>query len=267
MRTTTATAHRPPPRYASALPRDYIRPGLLGRLNHEWATAWADQPVPTHWPPLTAAHTCQGLLTDTTTATPSRADAILLALLRLHRDGDHRAGRVVLQVMLGSAGRLVHTAERRELDDPASAAVEAMWATIATYPLHRHHAVPANLALNALAALPRSAPVPIPTLNPHQDPNPSTGHPATPLPGLDGGIAAQIDEATSLLRWAHRHHVLDQPETTLLARTYLADPSPTSTALARRYGVPPATLRKRQSRAVAKLAAAVTSRLNAPRSS
>ena len=77
-------------------------------------------------------------------------DAVLLALLRLHADGDLCAGRVVVQLMLPKMVLMALRHERATLDDHLA----ALWECICAYPLGRRTTkVAANLALDTLKSV------------------------------------------------------------------------------------------------------------------
>lgn len=252
------------PLTANARPGDYVRSGYLGHLNADWVGI-AGTFTPPAWASSCAllAETVDigEVLTAISLAGPTGQDEILHALLTLHHDGDQLAGRVVLQTMLGSVQRLILTARYRQLEDIAACAVEAMWSAIAAYPLRRRVSVAANLSLEALSALQKATEAPLPAgdLLEHQI------HQEQLSGRLEGGSAADpAEEAARALAWAYDQGVLDQEEVRLLALTYLSESRPSSAELAAEYGVSDVALRKRQSRAVAKLAAAVSNRLSHP---
>lgn len=252
------------PLTANARPGDYVRSGYLGHLNADWVGI-ADTFTPPTWgrscAQLEEAVDLGEVLTAINRAAAAGQDTILHALLTLHHDGDEVAGRVVLQTMLGSVQRLILTARFRQLEDIAACAVEAMWSAIANYPLRRRVSVAANLSLEALSALQKATQAPLPAgeLLEHQI------HREQLCGRLEPDSAADpAEEAARALAWAYDQGVLDQEEVRLLALTYLSENRPSSAELAAEYGVSDVALRKRQSRAVAKLAAAVSDRLSHP---
>lgn len=249
---------------ATTTPARYARTGQIGQLNAEWRDLYADRDLPKAWiagalprPPATYGQ----LLADIAGGTKARTDALLHALLVRHRDQDPTAGRVVLQVMLGSTHNLIRTAAARHLDDPAAEAIEATWATISRYPLHRTTSVAANVALDSLKALSRPVEAPLPagdTLRTHLDRQALSGR-------LHAPDAIHADEeALELLKWAHDHDVLDREAITLLARVYLGEQPADYAALAEVYGVTQPALRKRISRAVTRLAESIASAVDSP---
>ena len=134
----------------------------LRDLNDDWSQVAADGvPLPPQWrrncPALRGVEQLSGLL-DAVRADP---DAVLLALLRLHRQGDVLAGRAVLQAMLGKVVRMaVRDAEHDFADYLA-----ALWERIATYPVDRRpNSVAANLALDSLKAVKSSTRGPVAVL-------------------------------------------------------------------------------------------------------
>lgn len=252
------------PLTANARPADYVRSGYLGHLNADWV-GLADTFAPPSWaaacPLLLDAIDLGEVLVVLGTSPAAGQDAILHTLLTLHHQGDELAGRVVLQTMLGSVQRLILTARYRRLDDVAACAVEAMWSAIAAYPLRRRASVAANLSLEALSALQKATQAPLPAgeLLEHQI------HREQLCGRLEAGSGPDpSEEAARALAWAYDQGVLDRDEVALLARTYLGETRPSSAELAVEYGVSDVTLRKRQSRAVSKLATAVSDRLAHP---
>ncbi|WP_232547107.1 RNA polymerase sigma factor [Propioniciclava soli] len=103
--------------------------------------------VPTAWllacPVLTpATWVCE--VADVVRTDP---DAVLLALLRLHRTGDTLAGQAVLRAMTPKAVRMA----ARDAEAGLADYLAALWERIATYPVERRPTrVAANLALDAL---------------------------------------------------------------------------------------------------------------------
>lgn len=253
---TTSTLRRP---------AQLVRAGYLGQLNREWVTrhshqlaagagdrSWADVQ-----PALAGLPTLDDVLDAIRSYPAARVDAILHALLTLSAQGDALAGRTLLQTMLGNVQRLIGTAHYRDIDDSASAAIEAMWTAITTYPLQRTTSVAANLALEALRALQKAPSSPLPAgelLEDHLHAQQLSGRlePAGTVSGRGEGLDA--------LRWAHHTGALNAEDTRLLTLLHLSDTPPTLTQLASELGLPAATLRKRHSRAVRRLAAAVAER-------
>lgn len=253
-----------------ATPERCIRPGYLGSLNREWVRELADSPSPAHWrahPSLRTHATLGAVIASLPGADPDTIDAVLLALVRLGHDGDDIARRTLLQTLLGRVQRMTYTARARGLQDPVSAALQAALEAIASYPLHRRSKVAARLAMDCLSHLPRGAQ-------------------ATELCSGDellgelvhadqiAGRALVVDdgdrsrrEAVDLLLWALDTCVLTPDEAALLAQVHLPPtdhgehaPAPTFKQLACATATPAATLRKRASRATAKLTRAVLAR-------
>lgn len=249
---------------ATASPTHYARNGQIGQLNAEWRDHYADRHLPKAWTSGALPHapaTYGELLFAVAGGTRDRADQLLHALLTLQRHNDPTAGRVVLQVMLGSTHRLIGTAAARHLDDPAAEAIEATWATITRYPLHRTSSVAANLALDSLKALSKPVEAPLPAgdnLPDHLGRHTLSGR-------LHAPDAIHADEeALELLKWAHDHHILDRDAITLLARVYLGNGPADYPALAQAYGVAQPALRKRISRAVTRLAESIATAVDSP---
>lgn len=241
-------------RTANASPADYVHATYIGRLNHEWSSTLADQPTSWDLPVASPATTLQEVLEAISDA--ANADQVLHALLQLHHAGDTTAGRVLLQTMLGATHRLTRTARSRGLPDGEADAIAAMWAAIATYPMHRTQRVAANLTLEALASLQKALSSDLPASEDLEDLahwEQSCGR----LSGSHGPSASE--EASEALLWALDQDVLTRDEVALLTSIYITSDSVTSAELAEVHGLSAAALRQRQHRAVRKLATAVRS--------
>lgn len=120
-------------------------------LNDDWADlACAGVPMPASWRSGCAELGEESELAGVLDAVRRSPDAVLLALLRLHAEGDALAGRAVLQTMLGKLVRMAV----RDPDHPFADYLAAMWERIATYPVdRRRRSVAANLALDSLKAV------------------------------------------------------------------------------------------------------------------
>lgn len=245
------------------------RSSYLGRLHHQWQTELADRPAAdpdgTPWaslhPCLAGPSTLEDILATISASEREHTDAVLHALLSLARDGREKAARTVLQTMLPTVRRQGFTARYRSLEDPLSCAGAAMWTAITTYPLHRTRSVAANLALEALHQLDADAaltPTPVGDLvTLHLEADQLAGHSPEPGP-TDREIVA------ATLAWALDHDALSRDEVRLLALTHLAHPTPTSAQIGAELDMTASAVRKRHSRAVHKLAAALTARLGTP---
>lgn len=119
--------------------------GGVAKLNREWAALAADR----HPFPVDEALPA-GSYGDLLPAIRAAPDAVLWRLLRLHATGDHRAGRVVLQAMLGKVVLLARGDDRHDPDEYLA----ELWLVIAGYPLGRRpERIAANLALDTLKAV------------------------------------------------------------------------------------------------------------------
>lgn len=253
-----------------ATPDSCIRPGYLGSLNREWVRELADSPTPTHWrchPSLQSHTTLGAVITSLPGAAAGTIDAVLHALVTLSHGGDDLARRTLLQTLLGRVQRMTYTAQARGLQDPVSAALQAALEAIASYPLHRRSKVAARLAMDCLSHLPRGT---------HATELCTGGELLDELVHADqiAGRALVVDdgdrsrrEAVDLLLWALDTCVLTPDEAALLAQVHLPStdhgehaPAPTFKQLACATATPAATLRKRASRATAKLTRAVLAR-------
>lgn len=239
------------PRTANARPGDYVHATYIGRLNHDW-TRISDRSCVWQLPCDSPVETLQDVLESICSA--ANSDALLHALLTLHRAGDEDAGRVLLQTMLGSVHRLTATARGRGLVDGEADAITAMWDAIATYPMHRTTKVAANLALEALASLQKALSNDLPASDGLED----LAHweqACGRLSGSQGPSASE--EAAEALLWALDHDVLTRDEVALLTSIYITSEAATSTDMAVEHGLSAPALRQRQHRAVRKLANAV----------
>lgn len=178
---------------------------------------------------------------------PAATDRVLAALAR-RAPTDPAAARVLLQLLLPGCKRLV--AQYRFLAEPAEVAavvVAAAYDRIRTYPIERR---PARIAANVLGdvrqRLLRSLGVRRDAVA--LDALPESALPPAPPAGDDG-------DALALLTWAVRSGHLDAPSARLIALTRVAGFGVGE--LARRAGTSGQTLRKRRSRAEARLRAVV----------
>ena len=118
----------------------------LQALNAEWAS-WCDAPLPTPWLFAHDGFGADDTLGDVLQRVREQPDAALLALMRLHRDGDALAARTVIQAMLPKMVLMAGRDATATFDDYLG----ALWLRVATYPLERRpRAVAANLALDTL---------------------------------------------------------------------------------------------------------------------
>lgn len=177
-------------------------------------------------------------------------DGALHALLQIAQSSDRDAqlaARVLLQLMLPAVCGLLTGRRGRYVRD-ADEAIEALWTTIRTFPLHRQDRITANLYLEMVHLLSR-CPQP-----PHE----------VPLLAHDQ-TRAQVnpsEELRDLLVWAVQREVLDRPTAQLLLDRYSpADPEAklkdSTRAAAQHHQLSSAALRKRCSRAIATLSVAV----------
>lgn len=127
---------------------------LVDQLNSEWTlladaldqgcSGWAPRCLP-----LSDCHTPAQVLE----AIRSAPDTVLGFLLGRYQAGEHVAGRIVLQAMLGKLVRMSYTGVAAEEVHALNDLVAHMWCQIACYPLGRRpHSVAANLALDTLKA-------------------------------------------------------------------------------------------------------------------
>lgn len=234
--------------------------GIVPALNREWVELDRQQgEIVAGW----AVHhpvfaNCRGLseILDVVRADP---DGGLYALLSEVATGDERAGRVVLQSMIG---RLVQMA-RRDAQAGVDDYLAAMWCEIRTYPIARRPVrIAANLALDTLKAVRREHRWVV------------RGEVTTWPPGefLDeifhsaGAVcsgAGRTDDldARNVLAAARHLNVIDAPVHELLASVYLDGLS--GVEAARRHRSTAGSVRVRCSRAVGRLARAAPDLLEA----
>lgn len=140
-------------RTAAGGPRPGARDGIVRALNQEWVeldrgsrdaeNGWARR----H--PVFAG--CRDL-DEILVCVRRDPDTALHALLTEAATGDQRAGRVVLQAMIGRLVQMAYRDPRAGMDDY----IAAMWCEIQTYPLVRRPVrIAANLALDTLKSVVR----------------------------------------------------------------------------------------------------------------
>jgi len=130
---------------ASAYDRQF-----LTELNEEWQQRYgSDQMILAGWSARWSCFTGAVDLDDLL-AGRRRDDAVLAALLRLDRDGDPDAGRVILQAVLPAIVRMAGRDAHAELADYVS----QLWCRIRTYPLERRPTkIANNLELDTLKSV------------------------------------------------------------------------------------------------------------------
>jgi hypothetical protein len=237
--------------------------GVAGRLNDEWDRLCADGRVAAvaRWAAVHPALAgCRDLGDVEAAVAGDRADAVLLALLRLAHDGDGLAGRVVLQLMLGKAIRIAGGhAGRDSRECLEHAAVAALWTVIATYPTERRPTkVAANIAMDTLGAVSRE----LAHRRAETPTEPDTL--AAVLGSAPAGPAGDVDLA-ELLAWAVDAGAITTADAALLLDIYAPAPGLAGgAAAAERAGISWAAARQRASRAVRKIALAVRADALAP---
>lgn len=158
----------------------------LSTLDAEWALL-SRRPLPDAWryaaPELVSAREVGGVRS----AVKQHADAVLLALLRLHRAKDPWAGRVVVQLMLPKLVLMAVRHARATLDDHLA----ALWECLCTYPVGRRPTkVAANLALDTLKVISTTPGRPRLALVPCPDDLPDPASPLGPDPDGPAVLAA-----------------------------------------------------------------------------
>ncbi|SDU50810.1 hypothetical protein [Jiangella alkaliphila] len=231
--------------------------GVAGRLNDEWDRLSADGRADAvgRWAAAEPALTgCQDLgdVEAAVAAGRQRADAVLIALLRLAHDGDALAGRTVLQLMLGKAIRIAAGhAGRDSRESLEHTAVAALWTVIATYPAERRPTkVAANIAMDTLGMVSREL-----------------AHRRTETPAEPGTLAAVLVsdpepdadiDLSELLAWAAESGTITAADAELLLDIYAPAPGlEGGAAAAERAGISWAAARQRASRAVRRITLAI----------
>lgn len=258
--------------------------GVIGQLNHEWDDRLGHLPPPVDLSHLVAdVHTLDELEAAMPKLAPACCDEVLHTLLthaadeQASRASRRLAQRTVLQLMLPIA---VNAANRGSWSDGTQDAIQQLAVTcllevIATFPLRRRK-VAANIRVASRGLMVRTwgkeraaAERPIDDMRVLSAVGWARGGVAAPPLELAGGSCeSSSEELLHLLTWAVRTHVLDQDSAALLASRYrrpdalvgerpagggwLTDPA----ELAASLNLSRAAVRKRCSRAVARLQAA-----------
>lgn len=244
---------------------------LVDALNAEWSELGRDHCLAGYgraevgrWAADHPALVGCGTADDVLGAIRDRPDEVLAALIAVHQDrtGDNRhgpttrpsselAGRIVLQTMLGKLVTMARRDRRHAVEDY----VGQLWAGIGCYPLARRpRRIAANLALDTLKAVTGDRVCG------------ESGHPvAVPVSadeleraGLASSVPADVEgvddlSAHRVLRTARELELIDDATRRLLVGVYVEGLS--STEAADRFGISPATVRYRCSRAIRNLAA------------
>lgn len=212
-------------------------------------------------------------------------DELLLSLIRLAQDGNHLAGRTVLQAMLPKlstiASRTSTSITSTWSEDHRHITIAEFWQVLSDYPVERRpRRVAANLGLDTLNRISgvRKRPNPVP-VDPHESmhyldedcPPRDRARYSYLRAGTDEteiGSSFELNAASDLpqlLLWARQAQLLTQEEVELLSTVYLLADRPTAgyAAAAEAQGVSQAALRKRCSRTVRRLTEAVRAELTA----
>lgn len=235
---------------------------LVGRLNAEWSRLCADprtEPAVAQWgrrhPELAGCLALEDVELAVATSGAGgaeRADRILLALLRLARDGDSLAGRTVLQLMLGKAVRIATTRAGRDTKPSLEhTAVAALWTVIATYPIERRPAkVAANIAMETLRAVTGEL-----THQLSETPTSPDVLAADLMPLTASERTTADHELLDLLTWSVDAGTITAADATLILDIYTPAPGiEGGAAAAERHGLSWPAARQRASRAIRKVA-------------
>lgn len=272
----TTTAFRPEPD-ASASEGGH---GIFGALSTEWARLCAMPSMArtlTRWgrsePALAGASTLHELLARIDASGRSDTDALLLALIRLTRDGHQLAGRVVLQAMLPKLSAMVRTsrmsgADAVTVEDRRHVAIATFWEVLSGYPVNRRQrGVAGNLALDTLHRLTapqrrRVTEIPVHPLDRSTD---RTEIPSDPMSDAVDDVGSISSDASlrELVAWGQEVRAITPHEGALLVRVYAPAPGQVGgPAAAADLGLSPAAVRQRCSRARHRLIDAVHADLN-----
>jgi len=234
---------------------------LWQRLDIEWdqlcARPSADAEAIT-WTTSQPALAGLTILADLTELHRHDRDAVLFALLDLHQQGSSLAGRALLQLMLGkliTIARYARVAGHDRLgafDERAAGTVAVFMSLVSTYrPTGAN--VYASVYLRVLGGI-CSAPT-------YDNETAATWF----LEDLDTGLRraehttlhppADVPDITAaeVLDWAVARAIITTADRTLLQRAYLEQTDLDLTAVAAEVGLTPAALRKRLSRALARI--------------
>lgn len=252
---------------------------LIDALNAEWVELERDRQlaagarsVISRWAARRTALIGCASPAEVLAAIAADPDPVLAALVGIHQTfripgapaGDHLAGRIVLQTMLGKIVVMAAPDRQHAVEDY----VGQLWARIDSYPLARRpRRIAANLALDTLKAVThdtagqgRATTVPVTTAELELAGLSHTAFGPGGLPvGPQPGPVDQVDDLTArrVLRTAEDLGLIDEPTRRLLVSVY-AD-GLTSADAAARHGLTPSTVRFRCSRAIRRMARHATS--------
>lgn len=266
---STLTHHRPP----ATRHRPDGETNLWQRLNIEWAQLCTQPSANAEaitWTASQPALTGLTSLADLEKLHRRDRDSVLFALLDLHQQGSRLAGRALLQLMLGKLITIARYArvtghDRTDAFDERAAATVAVFMSIVS--THR------PTGTNVYAALYFRVLGVISTAKTYANETAATWF----LDDLDTGLRhtkhailhPPDDEsdisATEVLDWAVTRAIITTADRTLLQRAYLEQTDLDLAAVAAEVGLTHAALRKRLSRALARIRhhLAVTDRLSA----
>ncbi|MCA0296942.1 MAG: hypothetical protein LCH96_16850 [Actinobacteria bacterium] len=253
----------------SAFRAHHTRPGqvssqLFGALIDEWIGLNQSRSTLTElhrWAnlePLLAGYTQPADIVDAIDAAENTVkDAMLLALLRLAQAGHQLAGRILLQQMLPSIGKLTKTSpsqptsDNRWAEDRRHIAVAEFWDLVSTLNLERHeHGIATTLHMRMVSRI-------FGRRSPHQtlpvgdaDDVWTAATPHQPAQTEDTGPTL-----AEVLQWGVRTQIITTTDAELLTHIYIGDH--TAVEAAARFDLTHAQARQRCSRATRRLAAAV----------
>ncbi|MFM9920910.1 hypothetical protein [Lacisediminihabitans sp. H27-G8] len=218
-------------------------PSLITQLNREWATL-AGRAIDCGAP---GRHSGAELLAMIRQTSGCDQDALLHLLLRLGRDGNAAADRVLLQALIPAAQRIaqrVRGLDDLERADRAGYAIGAAWESIRTYRMHLEVRVMANLTMNMLRFL-----APEPSANERLIAARTITVTDQFLETVSAAWAPEPTpeaELANLLAWAVGRRILERAEVALLIKASLGEQ--THAAIAAEMGLSLEGLRSRLTR-------------------
>ena len=211
-----------------------------------------------HLEPVLAGYTWPADIVDAIDAADNTTkDTMLLALLRLALTGHQLAGRILLQQMLPSIGKLTKTSpsqptsDNRWAEDRRHIAVAEFWDLISTLNLDRHdHGIATTLHMRMVSRI-------FGRRSPHQTFPVGDADDVWTVaaPGPHDQPEPDRPTLTEVLQWGVRTQVITDNEAELLTHIYIADH--TALEAAAKFDLTHAQARQRCSRATRRLAAAV----------
>jgi hypothetical protein len=235
-------------------PRGWPGFHLVAALDREWSElVRTDRGTAKRWADRHPALAPYRSLDDILSIAKLHSDAVLAALLAEAAVGDHLAGRVILQALVGRMVRMAQRDPRSSIDDYLA----RLWCVINSYPLSRRPVrIAANLSLDTLKAVSqdhrwfgRGEVTLLPSTESLEELLESARLDGTPCdsPTPVDVEVRQVLEAGSLM------HLIDDSDAVLLRSIYAEGVS--ADRAARRFHTSAGTVRVRCSKVVRQLAA------------